>query len=74
MSEPHIYSFMQWMIVWLCVCVSICLTGWNIMGMRLRKKYVVELYCFVVHAQHSAANACHQLERDREPARQRRQL
>ena len=58
-------------------------------GHARRKKHVVELYCscFVAQAQHYATrmnrelrkkqeseqHACHGLERDREPARQRRQ-
>ena len=43
------------------------------MGMHGEKKHVVELCCFVAHAQHNASrmiqHAYRRLERDREPAR-----
>ena len=65
----------------LTVCPFVCLPGEH-NGHARRKKYVVELYCFVVHAQHNASRAIEgealrkrtahispQLEHDREPER-----
>ena len=59
MSEPHFCSFSgsssDHVSVCLFVRVSIYLSAQEHNGHAWRKKYVVELYFFVAHAQHNAS-------------------